>query len=292
MRRLAGRVQSSSGGAAAAGADGAVAAPLIGEPALPRDPAAGGVFRRCGGRCRREGRAHGGGGAALTAADSGGEGPSAGRRSVAAIAVACRLAGPASGPRRSGLPALHDWRGDKAIEAEHMRWRRRPRLARDRRLAPLGSATIRGRCTALASGAATRALSPLPPPTTARADGRPAPASTPRRHEPRLMAAPRESRRAARSPVRRRGPGAGLRSRGAARGARRAEGRVGARPAVGGAAAGASRSRAPRRGGGVWCGEVGVPSAPVPEPVSRLRGAQVDSFRVCLALFAVGVRVS
>ena len=106
------------------------------------------------------------------------------------------------------------------------------------------------------------------------------------------MAAPRESRRAARSPVRRRGPGAGLRSRGAARGARRAEGRGGARPAVGGAAAGASRSRAPRRGGGVWCGEVGVPSAPVPEPVSRLRGAQVDSFRVCLALFAVGVRVS
>ena len=205
MRRLAGRVQSSSGGAAAAGADGAVAAPLIGEPALPRGaPAAGGVFRRCGGRCRREGRAHGGGGAALTAADGGGEGPSAGRRSVAAIAVACRLAGPASGPRRSGLPALHgasrnsrpppplapppalslgpasrpardsphaaspppashprprhlgpsahaparvpaaDWRGDKAIEAEHMRWRRRPRLARDRRLAPLGSATIRG----------------------------------------------------------------------------------------------------------------------------------------------------
>ena len=300
MRRLAGRVQSSSGGAAAAGADGAVAAPLIGEPALPRGaPAAGGVFRRCGGRCRREGRAHGGGGAALTAADGGGEGPSAGRRSVAAIAVACRLAGPASGPRRSGLPALHgasrnsrpppplapppalslgpasrpardsphaaspppashprprhlgpsahaparvpaaDWRGDKAIEAEHMLWRRRPRLARDRRLAPLGSATIRGapasarsrlprthpsrrrllppsptlplrpppplprgaapplipqpsrpsplravtvtatvtvtvsptvsplpagRCTALASGAATRALSPLPPP--------------------------------------------------------------------------------------------------------------------------------
>ena len=205
MRRLAGRVQSSSGGVAAAGADGAVAAPLIGEPALPRGaPAAGGVFRRCGGRCRREGRAHGGGGAALTAADGGGEGPSAGRRSVAAIAVACRLAGPASGPRRSGLPALHgasrnsrpppplapppalslapasrpardsphaaspppashprprhlgpsahaparvpaaDWRGDKAIEAEHMRWRRRPRLARDRRLAPLGSATIRG----------------------------------------------------------------------------------------------------------------------------------------------------
>ncbi|EOD04716.1 hypothetical protein EMIHUDRAFT_360198, partial [Emiliania huxleyi CCMP1516] len=165
MRRLAGRVQSSSGGAAAAGADGAVAAPLIGEPALPRGaPAAGGVFRRCGGRCRREGRAHGGGGAALTAADGGGEGPSAGRRSVAAIAVACRLAGPASGPRRSGLPALHDWRGDKVIEAEHMHWRRRPRLARDRRLAPLGSATIRGRCTALASGAATRALSPLPPP--------------------------------------------------------------------------------------------------------------------------------
>ena len=205
MCRLAGRVQSSSGGAAAAGADGAVAAPLIGEPALPRGaPAAGGVFRRCGGRCRREGRAHGGGGAALTAADGGGEGPSAGRRSVAAIAVACRLAGPASGPRRSGLAALHgasrnsrpppplapppalslgpasrpardsphaaspppashprprhlgpsahaparvpaaDWRGDKAIEAEHMRWRRRPRLARDRRLAPLGSATIRG----------------------------------------------------------------------------------------------------------------------------------------------------
>ena len=54
-----------------------------------------------------EGRAHGGGGAALTAADGGGDGPSAGRRSVAAIAVACRLAGPASGPRRSGLAALH-----------------------------------------------------------------------------------------------------------------------------------------------------------------------------------------
>ncbi|EOD30674.1 hypothetical protein EMIHUDRAFT_442393, partial [Emiliania huxleyi CCMP1516] len=223
MRRLAGRVQSSSGGAAAAGADGAVAAPLIGEPALPRGaPAAGGVFRRCGGRCRREGRAHGGGGAALTAADGGGEGPSAGRRSIAAIAVACRLAGPASGPRRSGLPALHDWRGDKAIEAEHMRWRRRPRFARDRRLAPLGSATIRGAPASARSrplhGARQRrrdasALAP-PPPTTARADGRPAPASTPRRHEPRLMAAPRESRRAARSPVRRRGPGAGLRSRG------------------------------------------------------------------------------
>ncbi|EOD23962.1 hypothetical protein EMIHUDRAFT_435500, partial [Emiliania huxleyi CCMP1516] len=247
MRRLAGRVQSSSGGAAAAGADGAVAAPLIGEPALPRGaPAAGGVPRRCGGRCRREGRAHGGGGAALTAADGGGEGPSAGRRSVAAIAVACRLAGPASGPRRSGLPALHDWRGDKAIEAEHMRWRRRPRLARDRRLAPLGSATIRGAPASARSrplhGARQRrrdasALAP-PPTTTARADGRPALASTPRRHEPRRMAAPRESRRAARSPVGAEGraPVSGAGGPPVGRGGRR------------GAAGPAQRCEGPRRG--------------------------------------------
>ena len=117
---------------------------------------------------------------------------------------------------------------------------------------------------------------------------RPPPAAMSRGSWRRLeRAAARRGRRSGaegRAPV----SGAG----GAVRGARRAEGRGGARPAVGGAAAGASRSRAPRRGGGVWCGEVGVPSAPVPEPVSRLRGAQVDSFRVCLALFAVGVRVS
>ncbi|EOD31163.1 hypothetical protein EMIHUDRAFT_434428, partial [Emiliania huxleyi CCMP1516] len=275
MRRLAGRVQSSSGGAAAAGADGAVAAPLIGEPALPRGaPVAGGVFRRCGGRCRREGRAHGGGGAALTAADGGGEGPSAGRRSVAAIAVACRLAGPASGPRRSGLPALHGWRGDKAIEAEHMRWRRRPRLARDRRLAPLGSATIRGAPASARSrplhGARQRrrdasALAPPPPPPplgpTDAPRLRPSPAAMSRGSWRRLeRAAARRGRRSG-AETGRRSPEPGGR-----RGARRAEGRGGARPAVGGAAAGASRSRAPRRGGGVWCGEVGVPSAPVPDP--------------------------
>ena len=45
MRRFAERVKSSSGGAAAAGADVAVTALLDGEPALPRGaPAAGGVF--------------------------------------------------------------------------------------------------------------------------------------------------------------------------------------------------------------------------------------------------------
>ncbi|EOD30996.1 hypothetical protein EMIHUDRAFT_449624, partial [Emiliania huxleyi CCMP1516] len=173
-----------------------------------------------------------------------------------------------------------------------MRWRRRPRLARDRRLAPLGSATIRGRCTALASGAATRALSPLPPPTTARADGRPAPASTPRRHEPRLMAAPRESRRAARSPVRRRGPGAGLRSRGG-----RPWGEEG-----GGARRGPpSGGRGRGRGVPVPCTEAGRRGvvrrgrcAVRPGPGARLPAPRGPSRFVSgvLALFAVGVRVS
>ena len=86
---------------------------------------------------------------------------------------------------------------------------------------------------------------------------RPPPAAMSRGSWRRLeRAAARRGRRSGaegRAPV----SGAG----GAVRGARRAEGRGGARPAVGGAAAGASRSRAPRRGGGVWCGEVGVPSA-------------------------------
>ena len=84
------------------------------------------------------------------------------------------------------------------------------------------------------------------------------------------MAAPRESRRAARSPVRRRGPGAGLRSRGAARGARRAEGRGGARPAVGG---GARRGRPGpvHRGGAAGCGAArSVCRPPRPGPGARL----------------------
>mmetsp|Transcript_18236 Transcript_18236/g.58140 ORF Transcript_18236/g.58140 Transcript_18236/m.58140 type:complete len:237 (+) Transcript_18236:2344-3054(+) len=165
---------------------------------------------------------------------------------------------------------------------------RSSRLGNDTRRASVGPL----KAAARRSPAAPRRERSRPsPPTTARADGRPAPASTPRRRGSwrRLeRAAARRGRRAPAQRAGRRSPEPWGRTWGEEGGGARR----GPLPAVGGAAAGASRCRAPRWGGGVWCGEVGVPFAPVPEPVSWLHGAQGDSFRVCLASFAVGVCVS